>query len=187
MRDQANFQSDVYTTTMSSRGQLQPMNGFALALKTHPWPLKYRATHRHLCAREVGMTNHPPLKIEPALKTARNFAHTLHKQHTINTQQFTRTAHTAHKCTHQFTTQVPVSYSCAHSWDLWDRPIPLPLRHSARGNPPPFRQVIQLGFLFSYLKVSSSGSPLSGTWFGDPSSESGYTRHKHFSATAKLV
>ena len=103
-----------------------------------------------LCAREVGMTNHPPLRIEPALKTTENAAHSLHKQHTTSTQQFTHTIHKQHTSL--------VIYSGAPSWDLWDRPIPLPLHHSDRRYQPSYRQFIQLGFLYPHVKGSSFGS-----------------------------
>ena len=35
-----------------------------------------------LCAQEVGITNHPPLRIKPALQTAKKGTSTKHRQHT---------------------------------------------------------------------------------------------------------
>ena len=59
-----------------------------------------------LCAQEVGITNHPPLRIKPALKTAKQ-VHT-HKQHANNTQ-----------ATQKFTAKLSIVESHLQSWDLW--------------------------------------------------------------------
>ena len=92
-----------------------------------------------LCAREVGITNHPPLRVKLVLKTTKKFIYIVH-----NSTQF----HNQHSSTHRkVTTKRLVVESFARSWDLWDRPIILPLRHSDRRNHLPFRHIVHPEFL----------------------------------------
>ena len=78
------------------RMEVAPSNQLHYQTVVHIW----HRTHTHnspatskischtsqLCTQEVGITNHPPLRIKLVIKTTKKCISTKHKQHTNNTQ-----------------------------------------------------------------------------------------------------